>query len=226
MWDPVQESEFDVRFSVWGIPVRVIPTFWLFAALLGWGYVQAGVPLLVTWVLVAFVSVLIHELGHATVASLFGYPPRIVLYHFGGAALFAPYGNFTAGKSVLITLAGPGAGMVLAGVAYGTLLAARERAVEFPPLVGEALVMLVFANLVWSLFNLLPVLPLDGGQICRDVCTSMSPRRGEAWAIRIAVMVSAGVAVWAVQRQSTYTAILFGMLCWQNVQALQSGRFR
>ena len=88
MLGPVQPTEYDLQFSVFGIPVRVIPTFWLLAALLGWSLIQLGLIYVLVWILVVFVSILAHELGHALTAARLGYPPRIFLYHFGGVAMF------------------------------------------------------------------------------------------------------------------------------------------
>jgi Zn-dependent protease len=224
MFGPVQPTEFDLQFTLFGIPVRVIPTFWLLAALLGWSSLASGWEYLVTWLAVVFVSILVHELGHALTALAFGYPPRIFLYHFGGVAMFSPYGDYTAGKSILITLAGPGAGLCLGAIAFvgGGVLLARGEPVA--PLVHAALNMLLIVNIVWSLLNLLPVLPLDGGQICRDVCTSLNPRRGELWATRIAMVVAGAVALWAFSEKNFFLGVMFGLMCYQNFQELQIRR--
>jgi len=224
MLGPVQPTEYDLQFSLLGIPVRVIPTFWLLAALLGWSLIDLGLIYVLVWVLVVFVSILVHEFGHALTAAQLGYPPRIFLYHFGGIAMYTPHGDYTAGKSILITLAGPGVGLLLGGCVFlsDQLLARRE--VVMSPLAIQAIHMLLFVNIGWSLLNLLPVLPLDGGQICRDVCTSLNPRRGELWAIRIALVVSGAVAVWAFSAHRLYLGVLFGLMCYQNFQQLQQRR--
>lgn len=224
MLGPVQPTEYDLQFSVFGIPVRVIPTFWLLAALLGWSLIQLGLIYVLVWILVVFVSILAHELGHALTAARLGYPPRIFLYHFGGVAMFTPHGNYTAGKSILITLAGPAVGLLLGGAVFITSQVLVIRGVAIHPLALRAIGMLLFVNIWWSLLNLLPVLPLDGGQICRDVCTSINPRRGELWSIRIALVVSGAVALWAFTSQQLYLGILFGLMCYQNFQQLQYRR--
>ena len=78
-------SPWDLRFWALGFPVRVHPFFWLVAALLGLG---DGRPQpVVIWVGVVFVSVLVHELGHALAARYFRWPASIVLYGGGGLAL-------------------------------------------------------------------------------------------------------------------------------------------
>ncbi|MEZ6147021.1 MAG: hypothetical protein R3B91_16710 [Planctomycetaceae bacterium] len=83
MFGPVQPTPYDLTFSLFGIPVRVIAWFWLTAVILGFSSVHIGPEYLLAWVAIVFVSILVHELGHALVAAAFGYPPRILLYHFG-----------------------------------------------------------------------------------------------------------------------------------------------
>ncbi|MCA9111031.1 MAG: hypothetical protein KDA52_13855 [Planctomycetaceae bacterium] len=222
MFGPVQPTPYDLTFSLFGIPVRVIAWFWLTAVILGFSSVHIGPEYLLAWVAIVFVSILVHELGHALVAAAFGYPPRILLYHFGGLALFTPGYNYSQLRSILISLAGPGAGFVFAGVIF-LLLQARVIG-PFPQgmsLPYFAVRQLLYVNIWWGLLNLLPVLPLDGGNICRDVCTSINARQGERWATIIALMVAVGVAAYAFQLGEQYIAILFGFMAYQNYEMLQ-----
>jgi len=222
VFGPVQPTPYDLQFSLFGIPVRVIAWFWLMAAVLGFSSVHIGPEYLLAWVAIVFVSILIHELGHALVASLFGYPPRIVLYHFGGLAMFTPGHNYTQGKSILISLAGPGAGFLLAGIVYLLervgVIGPFEQGWSLPYF---AVQQLLYVNIWWGLLNLLPVLPLDGGNICRDVCTSINPRQGERWATVIALLTAGAVALFAFQANELYIGMLFGFMAYQNFQQLQ-----
>ncbi|MEW4527870.1 site-2 protease family protein [Maioricimonas sp. JC845] len=228
MLGPVQPTPYDLKFSLFGIPVRVMVTFWLGAAVLGWSSLRLGLPYLLTWIVVAFVSILVHEMGHALTARLFGYPPRIMMYHFGGLALFEPHRNFSVGKSVLITLAGPFAGFAFYGLIRLSLPMLVQSGLLGPggmTPAAFAITQLLFINLWWGVLNLLPVLPLDGGQICRDVCITLSPRRGTTLAIQIGLVAAALVAFYFFQQQRTYAAILFAFLAIQNFQELQQRRY-
>ncbi|MGD9856588.1 MAG: site-2 protease family protein [Planctomycetaceae bacterium] len=229
MFGPVQPTAYDLQFSLLGIPVRVLPWFWLTSVLLGFDTLQIGPEYLLAWVGIVFVSILVHEFGHATVAALFGYPPRIFLYHFGGLAMYAPGYNYTQGKSILISLAGPGAGFLVGGAVSLLISPLIGWGVVAPPQQGWTLSsfiveQLLYVNIWWGVVNLLPVLPLDGGNICRDVCTSMSPRQGERWAVAIGLATAAAVAVWAFRNGQTYIAILFGFMALQNFEQLQRRR--
>src|SRR5262245_37099251 len=59
---------YDLRWRMFGIPVRVHWTFWLFTAILGFNIVEFGFVYLLVWMACAFVSILVHELGHALTA--------------------------------------------------------------------------------------------------------------------------------------------------------------
>src|SRR4051794_3104022 len=81
-------TQFDLRWRMFGIPVRVHPAFWLVSAIYGWDFVQGGeLRLLLVWIACVFVSVLLHELGHVLTGMLFGSRGHIVLYSFGGLAI-------------------------------------------------------------------------------------------------------------------------------------------
>jgi Zn-dependent protease len=229
MFGPLQPTPYDLAFSLGGIPVRVLPTFWLVAVIFGFDWLNApdgGLAFLLIWVAVMFVSILVHELGHALVALACGYPPRIMLYHFGGLAMFEPHRNYTTGKSVLITLAGPGAGLLLYGATWLVDRALTGGGAGTSPFVRAALYMSLFVNLWWSLLNLLPVIPLDGGQVCRDVCLSASPRRGMTWALWISVVVGAAIGALGMAWRQMYMGIMFLLLAVQSYQELQQRRYR
>lgn len=217
MFGPVQPTPYDLTFSLFGIPVRVIPTFWLIGVLFGWDYMHVpkyGFALVLIWVAVVFVSILVHELGHALTALLFGYPPRIVLYHFGGLAMYEPWRDYTAGKSILISFAGPGAGLAL----YGLVFVVQHTVPIASPLAAYTFGMLVWVNLWWSLINLLPVLPLDGGRISQEVCRSISRQNGVLWSLRISIAVGVLAGVALLKFKLWYAGAMFLLLALQSYQ--------
>ena len=229
MFGQVAPTEFDLRFSVFGIPVRVHPFFWLVAALMGsntLSHPDLGPPYLFVWIACLFFSILIHELGHALTAKYFGWPPEIMLYFMGGVAMFRPGVGFTASRSILISFAGPCAGFML----YGSVVVFEQylvRSNQVPGLVVLfAIYQLKWINLWWGLVNLLPVLPLDGGRICESVCTSLRPRDGELWALRIGMIVAGGVALLFLSLKFMYPGFLFGYLCFNNFQMYQAYKGR
>jgi membrane-associated protease RseP (regulator of RpoE activity) len=124
-----------LNFHLGSIPVRVHPLFWLAALILGArGFdnnPDAG-PMLLIWVGVIFVSIMVHELGHAITMRYFGQGARIVMYMLGGLAIPDSSGwGWTGGRpakqtpqrQILISFAGPAAGFLLAGLVLLSLFA-------------------------------------------------------------------------------------------------------
>lgn len=226
MFGPVQPTQFDLYFSLFGIPVRVIPTFWLVGALFGFPLLQEGRgDLVLIWIACLFVSILVHEMGHALSAQAFGWPPQVFLYHFGGLAVFDPWRGYTMGRSIFISFAGPAAGFLLFGLVVAVELLLNQRGVvtnDYWSPLGQAFIQLKFINLYWGLVNLLPVLPLDGGRICEALCSHFI-RRGNAadLTLKIGIGVGAVAAVFFFSQGRTYAGVLFALLAYQNFQAYQ-----
>ncbi|MBI5518364.1 MAG: M50 family metallopeptidase [Deltaproteobacteria bacterium] len=206
----MQELPFTLKFRLGPFPVRVEPWFWLFLVALN-GNLRG--PSLVLWVAVAFVSILVHELGHASVARHFGARASIRLHTFGG--LTYPDRVLPRWESIAMTLAGPGAGFLLGLGAYGVAQVARHP----NPLVAEALGFLLWVNVFWGVMNLLPVLPLDGGLVLQD---ALGPRRRQlartiSGVVAVAVALTAGVVFGQV-----YLAVLFGFCAFQSFRPQNS----
>lgn len=85
-----------------------------------------------------------------------------------------------------------------------------------------ALYMLFFINLYWGFVNLLPVQPLDGGQISREFFTWIMPRNGQRVALGVSALVGGLIAVYAmVGMNSPYLAAIFGIMALQSYTAMQ-----
>ncbi len=155
-----EPSNFDVRFRIFGIPFCIQPMFWLTAALLVWDGDRLDRVLL--GILCVLISVLVHELGHAVMARRFGFPSQIVLRMFGG---YATTGYLPPTQQILTVAAGPGAGMLLFALTDGLLFLLSRFA---PQVITDyegvqnVFVLMLFTNLIWSLMNLIPVIPMDG----------------------------------------------------------------
>jgi len=116
-------TRYDLRFSIAGIPIRVHPLFWLLTLLLG---ATGDLVQLLVWVLVVFVSIIVHELGHAFAMRYFGQSSHIVLHFAGGLAIpdsvqwGSRWANVALGPNqyILISLAGPVAGFFWLGLPY------------------------------------------------------------------------------------------------------------
>jgi len=247
-------SQGDLHFRVFGFPVRIHPFFWVTTVLTGIN-TKGGTPPseLLIWIGVVFVSILVHELGHAFLQRRFGGRPWITLHGIGGLASCDDCDR-SPHSQILISLAGPAAGFLFAltiiilsrvtghpiGVTWSPEIALRESGITTPDGLGflglvlywEALAPeaansllrnILFVNIVWGLVNLLPVYPLDGGRVSRELCTLRHPRRGIILSLRISVitaiaMAAVGLFAW----QSFLTAFMFGYLAYTNYQTLQA----
>lgn len=211
-----------VRFSLFGIPVEIQPWFWISLVLIGYlGGFSRGADaqellILALFVLAGFLSILVHELGHAGVGRLFGAPTQITLQAFGGFASFPP-GSFTRGQDILVTAAGPLVQIALGGVAVA-LLAFVKLPTET---ISTFVLFLAMISLFWAVLNLIPVFPLDGGRL---LVSFLGPRR-EAIALTIsmvvAIVAAIGMFLWL---GSFIFPIFLGMMAYQNWQVLQNSR--
>ena len=146
---------FQSRFAATVTPVVATGTSW-------------GLGLLTT--LLLFLSVLLHEFGHALMALREGVKVRsITLFHLGGIARIERDCD-TAMGSLRIAAAGPLVSLILA---LGLLLSAPSLD-GGRPLLAMVLTQLGALNLMLGLFNLLPGLPLDGGQILKALVWKFS----------------------------------------------------
>jgi Zn-dependent protease len=210
-----------VRFSIFGIPVQIQPFFWLTLVIIG-GATDANSPSAILdtalFVIAGFISILVHELGHALTARKFGAYSEITLQAFGGYAAFSGV-RLTRPQSFLVTAAGPGI-QILLGVA---LFFSFRFLPDLPPNADYFLIQLMWISVVWAVLNLLPILPLDGGQMLNAV---LGPAR-----IKITLwvtIITAAVAAYLVftETNSFLFPIFLGMFAWQAIQALKENQWR
>jgi len=262
------ETQYDLRFNLFGFPVRVAWSFWLGAVIFGYGLVNGldvyiirnpgdfsaetpgRLPLLILWMACMFVSILIHELGHAFAFRQHGIQASIVLYHFGGLAI--PTSSFRPGSSfaqlrekedLWIALAGP-----LAQIASACLLIAALKitglqvvalasldsiiplglanipgVMDGTPIESPGLYALVlfylFPSVLWSLLNLVPVWPLDGGRIMNSLVVMGGGRREQA--LWVSVITAGLLALYGFRNEHLFLGILFLSLAFSSYQMIQ-----
>ncbi|MDA1013583.1 MAG: site-2 protease family protein [Planctomycetota bacterium] len=229
MFGQAPETQYDLRFYVFGIFTRVHPLFWVVSMIMGWprnpGWVEAtGLnPLMIAvlWSLCVFISILVHELGHALTIRYFGWPTQIVLYYMGGYAEYLPTFGDSAKRSITISLNGPNAGFLLYGLVEAIWYFVPTATLVRYPALQLTLINMIHINLWWGLINLLPVFPLDGGRVCREVCLLLSRRSGNETSLKISIATGACVALLALSQQQTYIGIMFAVLAYYSFQNLQ-----
>lgn len=202
------------------------PVMWRLYPGLGW----LNLVLALGFAVGLALSVLAHELAHALIGRAWGWPVgRIVLTLMGGHTTFGT-GRFSPLSAAVVSLAGPVANLVLAGAGTAALLLAPDRAAG----PGWALLqLLVLANGILGLFNLLPGLPLDGGRVVEAVVWRLtgSEPRGTIVAAWLGRAIAVAVGVWIVLRQLWHAPLVLLVLAMIAVfiftgasQALRQGR--
>lgn len=144
-----------------------------------------------------FAIVFIHECGHAAAAALLGCRVlSIQMLPFGGVAVIEDGGRLTAGREIIIALAGPLQNILMVGI---TML------LQYANLGDPVfLAYIIQGNLLIALFNLLPVLPLDGGKIVQALVSLIAPYYATLmWTYRISILCSTGVILYAISKWIT-----------------------
>ncbi len=238
----IAPTEYDLRFRCLGFPVRVSPWFWLTSAILIWNW-DDRLDYKLIGVLAVFISILIHELGHALAIRHYGGRSEIVLAMFGGYATCNV--NPSRMGNIIIAAAGPAAGFLLWGVLYLSILLWGVLAMsgsQVPQRIAAdhqnvhvlhnylrfLLAVLLWANLSWSLLNLIPVWPLDGGRISHQVIGRF--RAFDSWELmlKLSILVCAGMVSWCAFEFAQhgdgdrFMMIMFALLGFQNFQTLQA----
>ena len=216
---PVGATGRGLGFSLAGIPVRIEPAFLVIIAVLGINPADPQPLYIASWVLIATVSVLVHELGHAVVFRVFGIRPAITLHGFGG--LTSGSGGLTPWREIGVSLAGPLSALVLLGLPAVWL--GRSGIVtsdEVRVFVSQA----VWINIGWSLLNLVPVLPLDGGHVLEALAEMVARGRGRRIAAFVSVAVAAGLGLLALRHGLVFGALFAAMFAGINLTELSRAK--
>jgi stage IV sporulation protein FB len=245
LFAPPPPTRYDLRFTVFRVPVRIHPLFWIAAVL--FGGIAGNLLFLLVWVVAVFVSILVHELGHALTMRRFGMDAQVVLYVLGGVTVpqAVPWGGrwayvpFSPLQEAAVSFAGPAVGFLLAGLVTAGVAAAGGTVVltalygivpmpaailPFGGVLQSLVSILLWINVLWGLVNLMPVYPLDGGNIIRRLLIKVDPLDGARKAHWIAIAAGGLLALAGFFLfRSIYLAVLFGYLAYLNYQTLHGG---
>lgn len=175
------------------------------------------------WMALVSLSVFAHELGHAISARLFGLKPSIHFVGLGGATMAQGKAELDWWKQALITLAGPGGGLLF-GVLAGALALFGGDAL--PDAVRYFATGIFVANMGWTVLNLLPISALDGGDLTQLVLTRVLGRPGFLVAQFVAIAVTFAMLLFAVVVRQPFLGIvvlLFSARTVYNISAYFRG---
>jgi len=184
-------------FRIGKIPVEISPSFFVVAALLGYSPHEDLVELGL-WILIVLGSVTAHELGHALAGRTFGLEPRIVLHGAGGTTSWTTQRSLSTSRRVAISLAGPCAGFVVGFVVWAVNALAHPTTNGMSgasALYAFVLRNILFVNFGWGVLNLLPMLPLDGGNVMARLLDAATGGRGHRPALVVSIVLAAAIAL-------------------------------
>lgn len=208
-------------FHLFGIPVRVDPFFGIVIVFLGLSYLELGPEFLASWMVIASSSVLLHELGHALAFKSFGVQPTIALVGLGG--LTSGEGRITPVRHIVVSLAGPLATLVLIGL---PALLYQSSLPHTPRSANPILEQVILANVWWALLNLLPVLPLDGGQVVASLLEIPFKQRGRQIAVGLSLAVGVGLIYLGWRERQIFFGFIGALVLMMNVGQLGGHRAR
>ncbi len=228
-----------------GIPVYISPYWFVVAAVLVVLYSNSGaLPgtvqgstarylVAVAFVVLLYLSVLVHELSHSVVARGFGLRVRrIQLFPLGGFSEIEQEPP-TPGQEFLVSAAGPAMSLLIAGFGVAVSFAVKPGGIA-----GVLLDRIILANLVVGIFNMLPGLPLDGGRVLRAGLWKLTGKAANstvmaAWSGRVLAVLLV-VATLAIPSSYISLANGYGLMfvivavfMWMSAgQVLRSARVR
>ena len=176
---------------------------------------STDILLVLVFVFAGFLSIIIHELGHALTIRKYGLPAAITLRAFGGYASF-PAGKLDRKQSFVVTAAGPALQF-----AFGVLLIVLAPSISIPKgsLFLPFLRDLIWVSIAWSILNCLPVYPMDGGQMMAAILGPKKQHNVHLISSIVAVII--GVAGY-LYLGTILLPIFMALFAWQNWQSYQA----
>ena len=186
-------------FRLMGVPVRLHFTFILFVLFLLVTFLGGarGGSNYAIFLAGAVLSVLLHEMGHAAMAAHFGYRTvEVVMFPIGGLSRMER--PLKPAAEAWVSAAGPVVNLILAGGIFGYLMLMHQQPGTIDlkdmlsPSDSSAAALLLYGNVLFAIFNLLPAFPMDGGRLLRALLSYVRPpdeaTRVAAWMGRMLAM--------------------------------------
>lgn len=204
-------------FRFLNIPVYIHPSFWIFLIFFTNIYRGFSAENLIIGA-VMFVSLLVHEYGHALTAYYFGARPSIILEAFGGRAQYNG-ARMSSKQHFLITLNGPLFESFLILISYGLL---RSGLFDQSQMMQFFLYVTMRVNILWCLLNLIPMMPLDGGQLLRYFLEMKFGRKGFKISLVIGLFSAAVLVPYLFFNDLAFFATILLIFAFQHVQMLKT----
>jgi len=212
--------------SIGGHQIRFDPVAFGMFGLLIW-LNSRNTQFVTAFLVAAFVAVLLHELGHATLIGRYTGQPTLIVIGFAGGYTVNPK-VLKPGRQVLVSLAGPLTGFLTGGIAWiAALLLLPDHPAGWPawnfyrgmPVWEMSLNLFLLGSFYWSLLNLIPALPLDGGQALRALLVLIGMKKQRARRITrwITLVLALGLGAYGV---IVWESLIIGLFAVFSVMAV------
>lgn len=212
-----------MSFRLFGFPISIHGSFLAIIAILGYSSFPQELDRVAAFVVIALIAIVVHELGHAFAARSQGTlgTPQISLEGMAGLTRYRLQQQPSRSQSIFISFAGPLAGILL-GVAV--LILAWSNILDRTPLIDDLILIGLFTTFGWSAFNLLPIVPLDGGHIMTDLIPGSVPvRRRRAAIVSVVFSLAAAVGLW-YYLGSLFAPLILAMMAYQNFSSISRAK--
>jgi len=209
-----------MTFRMFGFPITIELSFIGVIAVLGVLQFNNRIDLIIAFVAIAVVAVLVHEFGHAFAARSQGTQgaPTISLEGMAGFTRYRLQKPPSRAQQIFISVAGPLAGIMLGLLLLGLRL---SETVELTNFNHNLFNIGFFTTFGWSAFNLLPIVPLDGGHIMTDLIPGSRAVRSRRAAM-VSIVFAIGVAAYLyIQWRALFASFILAGMAYQNFQILQ-----
>jgi stage IV sporulation protein FB len=184
-----RSTRWDLHWRMFGGEIRIRPIFWASCVLLGSIVYRdpetGGMNMFWLWIAAVLITLLTHETCHILAARLFGTHVRVVLAGMGGTVFGLD--EQKRWQRVLVLLSGTLGNLLILGILWG--ITGSPLPLEWRVFLAPFVWLLMWTNAFWSVLNLLPLWPLDGGRIAVEIGDALLGRPGQTAALVVSLVV-------------------------------------
>jgi len=177
---------FELRWSMFGVRFRVLPSFFIIAALLAYVFVRLDVVAMAVDVACIFIAIAFTELVQGLVYRSYGLRSTVIIQEFGGG-IYPEREPPTVLQRIAVALASPASSFLLYAIVFYSNKEYHWAAAV--PYGNFAYQILYIVTAFWGIIGLLPILPYPGGRVMLEVLTAISPRNGLVATLTISIVV-------------------------------------
>jgi stage IV sporulation protein FB len=178
---------FELAWRMFGIHVRVMPSFFLIAGLLAYLFVGPNLLAILVDVACIFVAILFTEIVQGLVYRSYGLRSTVLVQDFGGG-VYPEAEPPTTLQRIVAAMSSPASSFLLFVAVYFSNEAWGWS--NASPYAGFAYFILCVVSLFWAILGLLPIFPYPGGRVMGEVLSYLSPRHGPPLTMVISIAVA------------------------------------